>query len=140
MSPNGYIHLFMLEKHKYVMDVWYNVKIAYVLFKLLISRRSPSFAPDSDVIFHVILFFNGNEDDTKKSNSTGASNRSFCSIFIKRFDHSETLLTKCRPKKALSAGWQGGRGGFSAQSTVSCFTFKYVIKATEMFHRKQNLK
>ena len=111
MSPNEYIHLFMLEKHKYVMDVWYNVKIAYVLFKLLISRRSPSFAPDSDVIFHVILFFNGNEDDTKKSNSAGASNRSFCSIFIKRFDHSETLLTKCRPKKALSAGWQGGRGG-----------------------------
>ena len=139
MSPNGYIHLFMLEKHKYVMDVWYNVKIAYVLFKLLISRRSPSFAPDSDVIFHAILFFNGNKDDTKKSNSAGASNRSFCSIFIKRFDHSETLLTKCRPKKALSAGWQGG-GGFSAQSAVSCFTFKYVIKATEMFHGKQNLK
>ena len=36
--------------------------------------------------------------------STGASNRSFYSIFWKRFDHLETLLTIHRPKKVLSAG------------------------------------
>ena len=36
--------------------------------------------------------------------STGPSDRSFYSIFNKTFDHLETLLTICRPKKALSAG------------------------------------
>ena len=36
--------------------------------------------------------------------STGASDRSFYSIFNKRFDHLETMLTICRPKKFLSAG------------------------------------
>ena len=37
-------------------------------------------------------------------NSTEASDRSFYPIFNKRFDYLETLLTICRPKKALSAG------------------------------------
>ena len=37
-------------------------------------------------------------------NSTGVSDRSFYPIFNKRFDHLETLLTICRPKKVLSAG------------------------------------
>ena len=37
-------------------------------------------------------------------NSTGASDRSFHPIFNKRFDHLETFLTICRPKKVLSAG------------------------------------
>ena len=36
--------------------------------------------------------------------STGASDRSFYSIFNKRFDHLETMLTICRPKTFLSAG------------------------------------
>ena len=35
--------------------------------------------------------------------STGASDRSFYPLFNKTFDHLETLLTICRPKKALSA-------------------------------------
>ena len=37
-------------------------------------------------------------------NSTGASDRNFYPIFNKRFDHLETLLTICWPKKVLSAG------------------------------------
>ena len=40
----------------------------------------------------------------KCSYSTGASNRSFCPIFNKRFDHLGTLLTIRRPKKVLSLG------------------------------------
>ena len=36
--------------------------------------------------------------------STEASDRSFYPIFNKRFDHLETMLTICRPKKVLPAG------------------------------------
>ena len=36
--------------------------------------------------------------------STGASDRSFCPIFNKKFDHLETLLTIRRLKYVLSAG------------------------------------
>ena len=38
------------------------------------------------------------------NNSTGTSDRSFCPIFNKRFDHLETLLPMHRPKNVLSAG------------------------------------
>ena len=36
--------------------------------------------------------------------SAGASDRHFYPIFNKRFDHLETLLTICRPKKILLTG------------------------------------
>ena len=39
-----------------------------------------------------------------RTNSTGASDRSFYPIFNKSFAHLETLLTICRPKKVWSAG------------------------------------
>ena len=81
--------------------------------------------------------------------STGASNRSFNPVLNKRFDHLETLLTICRPKKVLSAGSLCGPLVPSQQSKcpkrifvtskVSCFSYKYVIKAIEIFHGKRNL-
>ena len=58
-------------------------------------------------------------------NSTGASDRSFYPIFNKRFDHLETLLTICRPKKILSAGLLCGLLVSSPQSNAlkgpSCY-------------------
>ena len=57
--------------------------------------------------------------------STGASDRSFYPIFNKRFDHLETLLTICRPKKILSAGLLCGLLVSSPQSNAlkgpSCY-------------------
>ena len=63
---------------------------------LFISRSKVSFFPMSHLLFmhcHMI--------DT--SYIAGASGRSVCPIFNKRFDNFETLLTIHRPKK-LSAG------------------------------------
>ena len=82
-------------------------------------------------------------------NSTRASDRSFYSIFNKRIYHSETMLAIWRPKKVLSPGSLCWPLVPSPQSKclkrtlcypkVSRFSFKYVIKATEMFHVKRKL-
>ena len=50
------------------------------------------------------LYKTGRIDYDLTNYSTGASDRSFYSIFNKRFDHLETLLTTDWPKKVLSAG------------------------------------
>ena len=55
--------------------------------------------------------------------STGASDRSFYSTFNKRFDHLETLLTICRPKKVFSAGLLCGPLVPSPQSKCPKRTF-----------------
>ena len=86
----------------------------------------------------------------KSKYSTGASDRSFYPIFNKRFDHLVTLLKICGPKKVLSAGslcrpLVSNPQSKCPQKRPSCypksimFHFKYVFKATEMFHGKQKL-
>ena len=55
--------------------------------------------------------------------SRGASDRSFYPIFNKTFDHLETLLTICRPKKVLSAGSLCGSLVPSPQSKCPKRTF-----------------
>ena len=67
--------------------------------------------------------------------------------FLTIFDNLETLLTICRPQKVLSAGPLCGPLVPIPQSKCSkrtfmlppnsSFSFKYVIKATEMFHVKR---
>ena len=93
--------------------------------------------------------------------STGTSDISFYPILSKRFDHLEILLTIYRHKKVLSAGSLCRPLVPSPQSKrlkrtfmlpqvlpqvlpfmlpqVSCFSFKYAIKATEMFDVKRKL-
>ena len=82
--------------------------------------------------------------------STRASNRSIYPIFDERFDHLETLLAICRIKNVLSAGSlcrplvaspqsKCPKMAFMLPPKVSCFSLKYTIKATEMFHGKRKL-
>ena len=72
-------------------------------------------------------------------NSTGASGRSFYPIFNKRFDHLETLLTICRPKKVLSAGSLCGPLVPSPQSKCPKRTFmlpqKYHVSVSNMLSK-----
>ena len=71
--------------------------------------------------------------------STGASDRSFYSIFNKRFDHLETLLTICRLKKVLSAGSLCGPLVPSPQSKCPKRTFmlpqKYHVSVSNMLSK-----
>ena len=53
----------------------------------------------TQIFFHHIVFIKD-----ILNNSTGASEKRFNPIFNKRFDHLETLLMICRPKKVLSDG------------------------------------
>ena len=77
--------------------------------------------------------------------STGASDRSFYSIFNKTFDSIETLLKIHKPKKVLSDGSlcrpivPSPQKDLRIIPKVSCFSFKYVIIATQRFPRKQKL-
>ena len=93
--------------------------------------------------------------------STGTSDISFYLILSKRFDHLEILLTICGPKKDLSAGslcrplvsspqFKRPKRTFTLPQVlpqvlpfmlpqVSCFSFRYAIKATEMFDVKRKL-
>ena len=57
--------------------------------------------------------------------SKGASGRSFYTIFNKKFDHLEILLTIHRPKKVLSAGSLCGSLVPSPQSKCTKMTFNY---------------
>ena len=71
--------------------------------------------------------------------STGASDRSFYPIFNKRFDHLETLLTTCRPKKVLSARSLCGPLVPSSQSKCPKRTYmlpeKYHVSVSNMLSK-----
>ena len=71
--------------------------------------------------------------------STGASDRSFYTIFNKRFDHLETLLTICRPKKFFSGGSLCGPLVLSRQSKWRKRTFmlpqKYHVSVSNLLSK-----
>ena len=131
----------VIDKKEY-SDYW-KIKKVILFFKhskLLSQRLVPLMECLNSLCFQI---------KCKKyfSNSTGASDRSVYLIFNKRF---ETLLTICRPKNVLSAGSlceslvpstqsKCPKRTFLLPPKVSCVSFKYVIKATEMFHWKRKL-
>ena len=85
-----------------------------------------------------IPLFN-NVNTSSRDYSTGASNRGFYTIFNKRFDHLETLLIICTPKKVLSAGSLCGPLVPTPQSKCPKRTFllpkKYQVSVSNMLSK-----
>ena len=103
---------------------WYNICLFPFIWKTLIyytviKKDMYRFWDWHCAILTYVLRFRHSHD------SKGASDRSFYTIFNKKFDHLEILLTIHRPKNVLSDGSLCGSLVPSSQSECTKMTFNY---------------